>query len=438
MKKLTTLNSRAALNPLYGVYATVFALAVFFGFAADCLAEPREVKLSKETTPMPKEVENGFNYLFEMIHNRGAEFDASQVADMVDFVAGCDEDPRDMEPKRRGGRGIALRMDLDCGLDRVVKYLYNPDIPNYVIVPSVLRLSGWEPGSDILNMKGNLWDRLGDLSKPVVLWGKEYESNTPDSFAGAYYRYDMFRLVVLMEHNGKKVLISVTEQDGDSDVGKKGAILDDQNWVYFYSGIEGLDRGLISWMDTYMYSSYSVQVYVENEPGKTRDVLFKWLKAGWSGLNVVMRKHFYEGALRFSESLKTVLESDVLPPSEELGAMIRNIEALPDEEVDRKIQSYAKTFELMNGNAEAFEKKSFAKILKDGGYANVLNREERIGILVMQKLKSILGKPAYVDMSGSELADALNSETVTTAEPVAAEVPVDSAQAEESEVRKGG
>lgn len=248
----------------------------------------------------------------------------------------------------------------------------------------------------------------------------------------------MFRLVVLMEHNGKKVLISVTEQDGDSDVGKKGAILDDQNWVYFYSGIEGLDRGLISWMDTYMYSSYSVQVYVENEPGKTRDVLFKWLKAGWSGLNVVMRKHIYEGALRFSESLKTVLESDVLPPSEELGAMIRNIEALPDEEVDRKIQSYAKTFELMNGNAEAFEKKSFAKILKDGGYANVLNREERIGILVMQKLKSILGKPAYVDMSGSELADALNSETVTTAEPVAAEVPVDSAQAEESEVRKGG
>jgi hypothetical protein len=386
--------------------STAVLLAIFMLFAVPLAgapfaeAEPRDVKIKRDGDPLPQEIEDSFAYLFELIHNRGGAFDPARVAPMIDFVDNCDEDPKDLEPKRRGGRGAILRMDIDCDLERVLKYLYNPKIPNYVIVPSVLRLSGWREGSDILKLDEGLWDKLGSLNEPVVLWGKEFESNTPDSFAGAYYLYDLHRLVILLNHNGKNVLISVTDQDGESDVGRKGAIVNDATWTYFYSGIEGLDRGLLSWMDTYMYSSCSVQVFVEKEGGWTRDVLFKWLKAGWSGLNVVMRKHIFEGSVRFSESFKAVLESDRLPPSEELADMVTDINAMPDELVDDKIRVYARTFEFMNKNVKALQKKEFAKVLKDGGYADVLDRRERVGVLVLQKLKCLLGMKTYVDMCG--------------------------------------
>lgn len=403
-------------------------------------AEPREVKLNKESTPLPEDIEAGFAHLFGLVRNPGGTFDPAVVAPIIDFVDNCDEDPKDFEPKRREGRGTVMRMDLDVGLRRVLEYLYNPDIPNYVIVPSVLRLSGWREGSDILKLERGLWDRLDGLDAPVVLWGKEYESNTPDSFAGAYYFYDMFRLVVLMKHNGKNVLISVTDQDGKSDVGRKGAILDDQNWVYFYSGIEGLDKGLISWMDTYMYASYSVQVFVEKGENFTRDVLFKWLKAGWTGLNVVKRKHILEGSLRFAESFKKVLESDALPPSLELADMIRDIRQLPDAVIDEKVRAYARTFEALNKEAEPLDSSEFQAVLADGGYANVLDREQRIGVLVLQKLKCLLGMDAYVDMCGPDAERAESSQNDAVAAEAAADAAVDAPveEAAAESVQQGG
>jgi hypothetical protein len=54
----------------------------------------------------------------------------------------------------------------------------------------------------------------------------------------------------------------------------------------------------------------------------------------------------------------------------------------------------------MNKNVKALQKKEFAKVLKDGGYADVLDRRERVGVLVLQKLKCLLGMKTYVDMCG--------------------------------------
>lgn len=395
-------------NVFTGIFSRPVAVAflllfsTFFVASLEASAAPRDVKVKKDGAPLSKDVEASLAYLFDLAHNRNAAFDPAQVASVIDFVDACEADPKDIEPKRRNARGAIMRMDIQCGLKRILEYLYNPDIPNYVIVPSVLRLSGWHKGSDILKLQSGLWDQLDSLETPLALWGKEFESNTPDSFAGAYYLYDMNRLVLLLKHNGKNVLISVTEQDGESDVGRKGAIVDDASWTYFYSGIEGLDRGLLSWMDTYMYSSASVQVFVEQEGGLwTRDVLFKWVNAGWSGLNVVKRKHIYEGAVRFSESFKTVLESDKLPPSQELAAIVKGIHTLPDEVIDEKIGVYSRSFELANKDVEVLQKEEFAKVLADGGYATVLNRDERVSILVLQKLKCLFGMDTYVNMCGT-------------------------------------
>ena len=367
-----------------------------------------DVKLSKDPEKLDASIEKSIDHLFGVLNDKAVPFDAAQVAPMLDFVINGPADPKDIEPARRfDGRGICLRKDVKTDLDTILRYFYNPDIPNALLCPAVLRLSGWKDGSEFLTRPTRLWDDLKTLEAPVLVRGQEYEVNTPDSFAEAYYRYDLNRLIVLLKYQGKNVAISVSEQADKSDVGRKGAILDDQEWEYFYSGIEGLNKGLIGWMDTFMYKSASVQVFLERAAAAPMSTvfLFKWLNAGWLGGNVVKRSHIYDGSLRYARSFSKVLESSALTP-EEVAEGLKPVRDMDDAQVDAKIEEYARNFEIRFADNPKLKKKSYAKIVADGGYGKVLDKDARRSVLALQKLKTLLGMDTLVDLGTSPVAAA--------------------------------
>ncbi|WP_419786578.1 hypothetical protein [Pseudodesulfovibrio sp.] len=394
-------------NTVMLAFVLLFAalLCAFPALAEDDPEGIMEVKLSKNPEPLAKPVEQSIDYLFTLLDDKGAAMDVSAVGPMLDFVIDGPADPKDINPARRfGGKGICLRQDVSTNLDTILRYFYNPDIPNFLLCPAVLRLSGWREGSEFLTRPTHLWDDLKTLDTPVLVRGREFEVNTPDSFAEAYYKYDLDRLIILLKYRGKKVAISISEQKNDSDVGRKGAILDDSQWEYFYSGIEGLNRGLIGWMDTFMYKSASVQVFLERDADapKSTVFLFKWLNAGWLGSNVVKRKHIYDGSMRYARSFCKVLESSSLTP-EEMAAQIKPVLNMNNAEVDARIQEYARNFEIRFKDSPKLKQRSYAKIVADGGYAKVLNNEERRSVLALQKLKALVGMETLVDL-GSPVA----------------------------------
>ena len=402
----------------------VVLLTGFFFFAvlftAPAMAEDEEgimeVKLSKTPDPLAKDVEEGLDYLFEVLADKGAVFDAARIQSMLSFVVGMEGDPKDIAPaKRFGGYGICLRKEVSTDLDRILRYFYNPDIPNFLLCPAVLRLSGWHQGSEFLARKTGIWEELPGLTEPVLVRGREFEVNTPDSFAEAYYSYDLNRLIVLLKFEGKNVAISLSEQEDKSDVGHKGAILDDQQWDYFYSGIEGLNKGLISWMDTFMYKSASVQVFVENDALAPRSsvFLFKWLNAGWAGMNVVKRSHIYDGSLRYARSFSKILESATLTP-EFVANGLRGVVTMPESEVDVLIEEYAKNFEIRFKDNPKLKKRSYAKVIADGGYAKVLDADARKSVLALEQLKNLMGMETLIDMQVSPLAAAPGAKPVAT------------------------
>lgn len=306
------------------------------------------------------------------------------------------EGPAERElPDLHDANGVSLRETVHAPLSRILDYAYNPDVPSYLVLPSVVRFAGWYPGSDILGLDAPLSSNLPAPQSPVVLHGREFEEITPDLFSGGYYRYDMQRLLALFDHNGRSVLISVAVQDGPSDVGKKGVVLDDGKWQYFYSGIDGLTKGGIGWMDTYLYEAVSVSVFVDNGDGTTTNAVYKWLRAGWAGMNVVRAKHILEGCRRFARSFRSVLESDLLPDAKALAAKAHELWTLSEQELDRRIKSYAQRVESLFKDHPDLDSRSFAKIIKNGGYAKVLSsREERVSTLLLEYLKSKLGTPA--------------------------------------------
>jgi len=379
--------------------STLF-LTNFFEWSQPVYAN-QENNLSKQpNSALPKEVETGLNYLLELVHKKGAAFDQVRIGPLLDFVAQGDYEAEKLDlPKYENCIGSCLRREVSASLELILRYAYNPRIPSFVVFPSVMRLCDWYPESDIVTSKAKLWKKLPTIDKPVLLWGKQYEVNTPDSFAGAYYRYDNKRLIILLKHKDRKVLVSVSKMPHKSKMGKKAVIIDNDNWNYFYSGIKGLNLKHISWMDTYMYDSSSVQIYYETDHAAPRTVsmLFKWLSAGWLGINVVKRSHILEGSIRAVESLKKVIESNSLPDSDDFARRVKQIKAMSEKEIDNKIKRYSINFERIAKNHKDMSKKKFARIIANGGYANVLNREERLSILMLEYLKGQLGKQALVE-----------------------------------------
>jgi hypothetical protein len=349
---------------------------------------------------LPQSVEQNLGQLLDLSLKRGAAISPDSYNSLLDFVTHTTGDARSLVPNRRyDGNGTVLRMSMKTSLSRLMRYCYNPSIPNYLLFPSVLRLSGWERGSDILDKQPRPWTLLGKSDHPVGLWGTEYEVNAPDSFGGGYYRYELNRLIIVTKYNGKNVLISVSKQKDRSSVGKKAVILDEGEWSYFYSGINGLNKGLIGWADTYMYDSASVQVFVEDGPHQTTLTLFKWLRAGWAGMNVVMKDHINDGATRYAGAFKKIVESDRLPDPDELAVRVRELTNMTETELDHKIALYAQAIENIAKTSPAMNKSEFQKVVAGGNYARILTREERIGAILVEYLKSRLGKHPLVDFT---------------------------------------
>lgn len=295
-------------------------------------------------------------------------------------------------PSMSGARGVALRDTVKSPLSRILQYAYNPEVPAYLVLPSVVRVSHWYPGSDILNLATPLYEQLPAPAEPLILRGREYEEITPDTNSGGYYQYNLKRMLALFQHEGRNVLVSVSRQDGESEVGKKGVVLDDAKWNYFYSGEDGLTTGGIGWMDTYMYDSWSVAVFVEQPDGTTTNMVFKWLRAGWAGMNVVQASHIMGGCKRFALAFRSVIESSLLPAASQLADKARELMALSEGELDRRIKDYSRELERLWKDHPTLSRRSFAAIVKDGGYAKTMNHEERVGTLLLEYLKSqILG-----------------------------------------------
>lgn len=356
---------------------------------------------------LPQPVEQDLGALMELVQKRGSAINPQDYAQLVDYVLQARGDGRDLAPARRyDANGTVLRMSMKTSLSRLMRYCYNPAIPNYLLFPSVLRLSGWHPGSEILTKDQKPWLHLNKNDHPLALWGTEYEVNTPDSFGGGYYRYDLHRLIIVTKVNGKNTLISVSRQKDRSSIGKKAVILDDNEWSYFYSGINGLNKGLIGWADTYLYDGASVQVFVEEAPGQTSVMLFKWLRAGWSGLNMVQKDHINDGVTRFANAFKKIVESDRLPDPDELAQRVHELSTLPQAEMDRKIEAYALAIENIAKTNPAMGKSEFQKVVAGGNYAKTLNREERVGAILVEYLKSRLGKRPLVDFPAAPAASA--------------------------------
>jgi len=338
----------------------------------------------------------GLDYLIEFVKPAASsEFDPERLAGLIDFVrtqrpAGT----KSQLPERLEATPAYYEFEIKKKLKDILQLAYHPDIPFQMVSPGSMRFSYWTPlnGSD--ESLPRLWEQTQELTKPVVARGVETEELSPDTFSGAYYRSLLDRALILFSNNGHRMLVSLARQKDVSEIGKKGLILGtDDQWDYFYSGEKGLTKTGLGWVDSYIYDTFSVLIYYEvdeNEP-LTKCCIFKWLRAGWLGINMVKEKHIQSGFQRFARDMKRIMESPRLPGAERLADMSIKIRDLPSEELKAKMDQYLNQL----AKRQATEKKTPELLLKhttnSSDYISRLSLPQMQAALFLEALKYKLG-----------------------------------------------
>ena len=345
--------------------------------------------------------DDGITYLMTMLKSKETSFDVQKVSGLLDFAISEKGVEAKMKPGgRENATGAYFFTDVKAPLSKVVKYAYNPKIPAYVTLPSVIRLGGWqvEPTGPV----AGFWEKVGDVKAPLMMRGVEYEEITPDLTTGAYYRYTMDRLMVLLHYRGKDFFISAPRQKSPSTVGRKGAIIgSDTDWNYFYSGQKGLSKTGLGWVNSYMYDAFSVSILFEPGASKTqtRYMAFKWLRAGWGGINMVKQENIMEGCNRFASGFKKVLESPHLPEAEYLIDVYARIKGLSDLDLTAKLQPIGRGLQKLCRTDPALLRRDFQDMIENGKYLDGMSREERENLLMVELMKLSLGKLSFLEKS---------------------------------------
>ena len=353
---------------------------------------------SGKDVPVPESVNPGLNYLLSLAEpGHSQTFDSSMIENIIEFVRMQKNNDDLFFPGNRSNISSAYHeFDIYQDLKHILDIGFNPNIPPFILSPSSVRLAYWTEINGTNQLFPDLASKLTVLDRPVMVTGVEHEEITPDLNTGAYYGYDLNRILILLKYQGRPALISISKQINVSDVGKKGAVLGkDGNWDYFYSGQNGLNKPGLGWVNSYMYDSYTVSVFIEHDSAGSRRVrcgVFKWLRAGWADVNMVQNQHIYKGLQRYSETVKEVLENPSLPAADKMAEIFSVIKTFTADELRDKVKKYITQLSLKYRDNASSGGKLIAETMKDGSYLSQLSQYQMQSVLAVEYIKFLLGK----------------------------------------------
>ncbi len=295
-----------------------------------------------------------------------------------------------------------LEFDIHKDLKHILDIGFNPNIPPFILSPSSIRLAYWTEVNGKKQLLPDLSSMLSRLDQPVMVTGVEHEEITPDLNTGAYYGYDLNRTLILLKYQGRPALISISKQKNVSDVGKKGVVLGkDDNWDYFYSGQNGLNKPGLGWVNSYMYDSYTISIFLEQDGSGplVHCGIFKWLRAGWADMNMVQNHHIYRGLQRYTDTVKGILEYPSLPEPDKMAEIFSMIKTFSADELRDKVKNYITLLSQKYKEDASSGGKLIAETIKDSAYLSQLSQYQMQSVLAVEYIKFLLGKNTIQDVA---------------------------------------
>jgi len=369
-------------------------IALFLGFALCCLSAAnasaaREVEAATELNAALTHI------LQQVGKDVRPTFDPQKTTPLLSFLESDKKDDTLYYPAEIDGTTAAYyQFDMDSSMARLLDYAYNDAIPPQALSPSSLR-TAYRIDAAAKNGNGSWQWQLPVGNAPQVVRYAEHEEITPDLFTGAYYGYDLDRTLILYRLNGRNVFLSLSRQRDVSDVGKKGVTLGEEgNWDYLYSGETGLNKTGLGWIKSYVYKSFSVTVFYETpgEHPRLRCGSFKWINAGWAGINMVQRKHIHRGLERYASDLEQIIEDRRLPDHSRMADGFSALRRLSTGQLRGYLADYLDSLAKQYAQTKSMSRKTIKEMLAGKKYTELLDRPQMLAVVELEYLKGLLGK----------------------------------------------
>jgi hypothetical protein len=385
-------------------YTVIYFLLSLFILTANVQADTNADGGTTDDANVPEALVPALEHLLSYAGAAGPrDPDAHRIGQIIDFVNSAKNPETTFSMgKRNGASSNYYEFSIDRSLKDILNLVYNPDIPPHIITPASIRRSEWIHIDGGKQQLPRLSGYLKGYAKPVLIKGVEFIENTPDTFSGAYYAYEMDRVLILTRHQGRMALISISNQRDKSNVGKKGLVLgSDDNWDYLYTGEKGCTKPGLGWVESYMYDSASIVVYydVGGPTPQVRCGMFKWLRAGWAGINMVKPHHIRDGVKRFAKPFKDIIESPLLADTGRISTAIKQINNLSEEELRQKVQNYFLYLKSLYRDQSRLARRWFDQLAGNDGHLAKMKPKEMKAFLEKAYIKHLLGKSPGINFS---------------------------------------
>jgi hypothetical protein len=345
---------------------------------------------------LPVEIESALTSVAALCSSemRGQDLDLADLSTVAAFIVSAPDMVSYTPNERFNAKGSFLAYTLERPLSDVLRYIYNHRIPAGAVNPSSIHYGQWKkmPGGD--NVLPQAWIGRAAAEQPQVARGMMRETISPDLHTGAYYEYDLHRTFLMFHRGTTRVIVSLSEQAGDSEVGRKGFIVgDDSDWNYLYTPEQGLDVTGLGWVKSKIQTFKSLCFYIEDElrPGAVRIGVFQWLGAGWIGVNMVDSHHIRNGMRRYAEQFKGMLESERMPDAGKLEGIYTALTNVPEETLRDSAMEVTRHIKRMALHDTRLKGKSAIQKLNEHHYVAQMDKDEVISILMREYVKYCLG-----------------------------------------------
>lgn len=356
---------------------------------------------SSTTADIPDDMVPALHYFLDLVKmENGSAVDAQHISPLIAFLLSSKPaDARYRADDSFDAPSAYHEFTVNTNLRHIIGYTMDADIPSSFFWPSSLRLARWTRVDGGDQQFARLLAAATDLKEPFILKGTEHITITPDQHTGAYYSYDVDKIVILCPYKKGKVMISIYRQQKPSAVGRKGWVLGtDDEWNYLYTRDKGLNLSGLGWVNTYMYDSFNITVYYEADPSlpSVSCGTFSWVKAGWAGINMVQPKHIHRGLVRVATAFKTIMESPRLPEPARLAETFAKSRDLPTPTLREYAKDYLAGLEQRIASSDTLRKK-VGSAFNSQTLLSQMNRDELYAVLALDYFKKILGRNPVMD-----------------------------------------
>jgi hypothetical protein len=373
-----------------------FRRLVAFGAGLLLLTAAGHAAASDRPVNLPRDATAGLHYLLDLAKKGdGRDFDTQRIASLITFLqsskpAGSLYSAGDSFDAPSAYHDFTI----DIGLTTIIGYTLDKNIPSFFFWPSSLRLSRWTRvvGGD--EQFARMRSASVHLVAPFVFKGSEHQTITPDQHTGAYYSYDVDKMVILSPYCDGKLMISIYRQQQPSAVGKRGWVLGkDDDWSYLYTDEKGLNLKGLGWASTYMYDSYGISIYYQPDVTRPKVIcgVVSWVRAGWAGINMVQPKYIRDGLVRVARAFTEIIENPRLPAPASLAETFSKSKGLSTPTLRKYVGDYLADLKQRISSSKTLWKKvgpDFDKrsLLKQ------MDRDELYSVVALDYFKKLLGR----------------------------------------------